>query len=345
MIRYNTTKATLKVTAIAILAAFGYSCTNSAQPNKSEDNASTVSGTVKDITSGKVYLQRFDEKVFFNIDSAEIKDGKFAFSTDLKKPEVYGLSLDTTKGSFLVFLDENPAVVELDSTSFYKNTTVKGSQLQDEYNAYKQLKDVNIEEYIKAHPSSLVSAYILYREYAYRLNGDQIKEYIALLSPELQETPYVKTLNKLTDVYETVAIGKEAPKFSAKTPNGEVVNLTDKLGKGYLLIDFWASWCPPCRKENPNLVRIYEKYKDKGFDILGVSLDKSATAWEKAIDHDNLTWTNISDLQFWHSEPAKLYGVRVLPSNFLVDSTGTIIAKNLQGEDLDNFLSELYNKK
>ncbi|MDR2122265.1 MAG: AhpC/TSA family protein [Flavobacteriaceae bacterium] len=300
-----------------------------------------VSGTVNGVSSGKVYLQRFDEKMFFNIDSTEIKDGKFAFSTKLKLPEVYGLSLDTTKGSFLLFLDNNPVVVKLDSSFWYKNTLVTGSALQDEYTAYKKLKNVKIDEYIKNHSASLVTAYVLYREYVYRLNIDELKANIALLAPELHETPYVKTLNKLTKVYETVAIGKKVPLFEANTPEGQTVNLSERLGKGYLLIDFWASWCRPCRKENPNLVKVYDKYKSKGFDIFGVSLDREHRFWSKAIEDDKLVWTNVSDLKHWYSQPAKLYGVRVIPSNFLVNSEGTIIAKNLRGNDLGEYLSKL----
>lgn len=303
-----------------------------------------VSGTVLGVNSGKIYLQRFDEKLFFNIDSADIIDGKFAFSTALKLPEIYGLSLDTTGRSFLLFLDNNPATVNLDSSSFYKNTQVEGSVLHDEYVAYKQLDDVNIEEYVKDHPASLVTAYILYREYVYRLNSDEIKANIALLAPELHETPYVKTLNKLTTVFDSVSIGKKAPLFEAKTPDGEIVSLSDRLGKGYLLVDFWASWCKPCRNENPNLVKAYEKYKNKGFDILGVSLDQNLNSWTKAVQDDKLVWTNISDLKYWHSEPAGLYGVRVIPSNFLLDSQGTIIAKNLKGDDLQDYLSKLLEK-
>lgn len=306
-----------------------------------ETKAYQVSGTVDGVNSGKIYLQRFDEKIFFNIDSAEIKDGKFAFSTKLKLPEIYGLSLDTAKGSFLLFLDNNPVTVKLDSSFSYKNTLVTGSVLQDEYTAYKQLKDVKIDEYIKSHSTSLVAAYVLYREYAYRLNTDELKANIALLAPELQETPYVQTLNKLTNVFETVAIGKKAPLFEAKTTDGQTVKLSDHLGKGYLLIDFWASWCRPCRKENPNLVRIYDKYKNKGFDIFGVSLDKEHRFWSKAIEDDKLIWTNVSDLKYWHSQPAELYGVRVIPSNFLVNSEGVIIAKNLKGNDLDEYLNKL----
>ncbi|MFV0469697.1 MAG: redoxin domain-containing protein [Dysgonomonas sp.] len=298
----------------------------------------TLSGTVASKVSGKVYLQKFDEKLFFTIDSAQIVAGKFSFSTKLKLPEIYGLSLNPKEGTYFVFLDNNPTEVVLDSLNGYKNTTVKGSEQQDLFISYRKQKDVKIDDFIRQHPESLVSAYVLYRDFAYRLNADEIKANVKLLSPELQTTPYVNTLNELAKVYETVAVGKKAPLFEAKSTDGQLIKLSDLLGKGYLLVDFWASWCGPCRKENPNVVKAYQKYKSKGFDILAVSLDENRDAWLKAIEKDGLLWTQVSDLKSWHSEPAKLYGVRAIPANFLISPEGVIVAKNLDGDDLDNAL-------
>src|SRR5690606_31430035 len=122
------------------------------------------------------------------------------------------------------------------------------------------------------------------------------------------------------------------------------VKLSDHKGK-YLLVDFWASWCGPCRRENPNLVKAWQKYKDKGFDVFGVSLDRKKENWVKAIKDDQLTWTQVSDLKFWNSEAAKLYGVRAIPSNVLLSPDGTIIAKNLTGEALHSKLEQLLGSK
>lgn len=309
-----------------------------------QNNNFTLSGKVEDVQSGKVYLQRFSNKTFFTIDSAEIVNGKFNFSRNLELPEIYGLTLDTLKSSFLVFFDKNPVTVTLDSASYYRNTKVEGSKLHDLFVEYKQQRHVEIDSFIRQHPASLVSAYALYRDFSYRLPPEAIKANIQLLDSSLWNTPYIQALEKLIPTLEIVAVGNPAPDFTANDVNGNPVKLSAHLGKEYVLLDFWASWCGPCRRENPNIVSAYHKYKDKGFDIFAVSLDKNRENWAAAIEKDDLTWPHVSDLLFWESEPAKLYGVRAIPSNFLIDKNGIIVAKNLKGEDLHKTLDELLNK-
>ncbi|RMG85657.1 MAG: TlpA family protein disulfide reductase [Bacteroidetes bacterium] len=138
-------------------------------------------------------------------------------------------------------------------------------------------------------------------------------------------------------------IGGEAPDFTMKTPDGEDLSLSDLRGK-YVLIDFWASWCGPCRRENPNVVAMYEKYKDKEFEILSVSLDKQKDRWLQAIEKDGLTWRHVSDLKGWQNEAAKTYGVRSIPHTVLVDKEGRIIARNLRGPNLEAKLKEIFGE-
>jgi peroxiredoxin len=126
--------------------------------------------------------------------------------------------------------------------------------------------------------------------------------------------------------------------------NGNPVSLSSKFGQKLLLVDFWASWCGPCRQENPNVVKVYGKFHDKGFDVFGVSLDQDKENWLKAIADDKLTWTHVSDLQYWNNAAAKLYAVNSIPSNFLLDQNGTIIGRNLRGEDLEKKVSEVLGK-
>ncbi len=140
-----------------------------------------------------------------------------------------------------------------------------------------------------------------------------------------------------------VAVGKVAPDIALPTPEGGTLKISDLRGK-YVLLDFWASWCRPCRAENPKVVQLYAQYKPKGLEILGISLDKDDKAWKKAIADDNLTWKHISDLKFWQSEASQLYKVQSIPATFLLDKEGKIIAKDLRGKALRNKISELLDK-
>jgi peroxiredoxin len=140
------------------------------------------------------------------------------------------------------------------------------------------------------------------------------------------------------------ALGSQAIEFSQADPEGKQVSLSSFKGK-YVLVDFWASWCRPCRQENPNVVKAYNKFKDKNFTVLGVSLDKDRQPWMKAIRDDKLAWTHVSDLKFWNNEAAAKYKIQSIPQNFLIDPTGKIIAKNLRGPDLESRLCELLGCK
>jgi len=141
-----------------------------------------------------------------------------------------------------------------------------------------------------------------------------------------------------------LAVGQPAPEIALPNPEGQVVKLSSMKGK-YVLLDFWAKWCGPCRAENPNVVKAFNKYKDKGFTVFGVSLDRSKEDWLKAIKDDGLTWTHVSDLKYWQSEAAKTYNITGIPFSLLLDPNGVIIAKNLRGPALDNKLAEIFEKK
>jgi len=164
------------------------------------------------------------------------------------------------------------------------------------------------------------------------------------LSEEVKSTMPGKAFVLRLQAAQTTNIGNTAPDFTQNNVDDKPVSLSDYRGK-YLLVDFWASWCHPCRGENPNLVKAYAKYAKDGFEILGVSLDDQLTkeAWFKAIETDGLTWTNVSDLKGWNNQAAQLYGVRAVPTNYLIDPKGKIVAKNLRGEELNKKLAELFD--
>lgn len=174
---------------------------------------------------------------------------------------------------------------------------------------------------------------------------DDIESYNALykgLNKNVRQSEAGTGVKKTIDKYMTVRIGAIAPVFTAPDTSGHTISLKDYRGK-YVLVDFWASWCGPCREENPAVVKAYQQFKDKNFDILSVSLDQSGkrAEWVKAIQKDGLTWQHVSELKYWDSDVAKLYAIRSIPQNFLIDPKGKIIAKDLRGEALATKLEEI----
>ncbi|MBS0011371.1 MAG: TlpA family protein disulfide reductase, partial [Bacteroidales bacterium] len=211
--------------------------------------------------------------------------------------------------------------------------------LEEERNLlFDEINDYNIA-FIKSNPASYASPMIL-RSISYNLTGPELETYVNELDAKLMQTQTIMDLTERIEKLRKVAIGEIAPAFTQNDPEGNPVSLSDVLGPKVLLIDFWAAWCGPCRQENPNVVDVYNEFHDKGFDVLGVSLDRDRDDWLKAIEDDKLTWTNVSDLEFWSNEAAQLYAVNAIPANFLVDSEGRILASNVRGPELRKKVAE-----
>ncbi|GAL75764.1 TlpA disulfide reductase family protein [Nonlabens ulvanivorans] len=196
---------------------------------------------------------------------------------------------------------------------------------------------------VKSNPNKLVSSMIIGDLVNSKLiDTDKALELFNVLEGDVKETAITKSLESYLTKFTTTAIGAKAPLFEGKTPDGDVLKLENVLGK-VTLIDFWASWCGPCRRENPNVVRAYKEYHDKGFNIISVSLDRqnAEAAWKAAIEKDEMDWYHISRLMHWQDPIAKLYNVSSIPATFLLDENGVIIAKDLRGQALHNKLAEL----
>jgi peroxiredoxin/uncharacterized protein YdcH (DUF465 family) len=197
--------------------------------------------------------------------------------------------------------------------------------------------------FLKTHPNSNVALYAI-KEYAgWDIDPAKVEPLFNSLSPSVKAWPSAKVLKARIVVAKQTAIGNYAMNFTQNDTLGKPVSLASFRGK-YVLVDFWASWCGPCRRENPNVVKVFNKFKDKDFTILSVSLDRpdAKDKWLYAIHKDGLTWTHVSDLKYWDNAVAKQYGIRAIPQNLLLDPKGKIIAKNLRGEDLDVKLTEIF---
>lgn len=343
-----------------------------------------VKGKITGSDSITYYIQKRDAGKTVTIDSAFSKRGKFTIKGGkVDYPQLVQLVAGNTKKRTSFYLENNEITIQGSLDSLYK-AKITGSKTQDEYMAFirsnKPLSDKYTKTYlayktagqkgntsmvaylekqadsiqkemttlqknfVKKNPGSYVTPSIL-GNLSYEMEATEIESIINGLDTNIAALPQIKSLKERVAVMKNIAIGQKAPNFTMNDVNGNPVALSSKIGSKLLLIDFWAAWCNPCRKENPNVVKVYGEFHKKGFDVFGVSLDQRKEDWVKAIANDKLTWTHVSDLHYWGNEAAKLYAVNSIPANFLLDETGTIIGRNLKGDELYNKVQEILGAK
>jgi thiol-disulfide isomerase/thioredoxin len=223
-----------------------------------------------------------------------------------------------------------------------KMDSVTRQGFDNEFAGLEKFNDTIIFTFVRKNLSSVAAAAVIYDRYISYPYPEKAGILYNLLTDKVKNSSYGKMIKEAVDLNAKTGIGKVIPVFTQADTSGKPVSINNFKGR-YVLVDFWASWCAPCRKENPNVVAAYNKYHSKGFDIVSVSLDDNKDNWLHAIAADKLTWTHVSDLKGWKNEVAQLFGIKSVPTSFLIDKNGIIIAKNLRGEALNKKLDEILN--
>lgn len=366
-----------RMNAIVLLVLLSFfSC----EEKKTTDGMVGISGAIENAPAGAIILSQFTDNRPIVLDTLQLDSkGNFSYEVAVDTPTFYELNLYGQKSVRLALFQEdvevtydfsNPESLVIEGSKDTQEM-VKIEKLMEAYQA--KVNSLN-EDYYKAMGENDTETIKQIQVDAMALESNQSSEVknvinsmgdsfaslaaIGLLNPKNEfqfmdslvakldetypETKSIVQLKQQLDEMRALSMGQIAPEIELPNPAGDIVKLSDLRGK-YVMIDFWAAWCKPCREENPNVVKLYNEYKEKGFEVFGVSLDRTKEAWVDAIAEDGLTWTQVSDLQYFNSAAAELYQIDAIPATYLIDPDGKIIGKDLRGPSLRAKLEEIFD--
>ncbi len=333
-----------------------------------------LTGQIKGLAGGTVKIT-YDKDGVFKNDSVKAINDVFTWETNLSAPQLISFMAGRNGYPFFVGPGHMTLTGVKDSALSYK---LSGSQMQDDaeifsasvkdiadqsnllYFGYrkasteekavldKKLNDLRTQreektiQFIADHPKSFFSIYLISNRASFGTDYTEIKSLYDKLDESIKQTEAGQKLDQKLELLKKSRIGTQMTDFTQNDTSGNPVKFDSFKGK-YVLVDFWASWCGPCRAENPNVLKAYNAYKDKGFTVVGISLDNKADNWKKAIREDKMPWTQLSDLKGWKNDVSTDFGIQSIPSNLLIDPSGKIIARDIRGAMLENKLKQLMN--
>jgi len=333
-------------------------------------SAAHITADIAGLNNNKIVFSYEMDNVIYK-DSVPADHGVFAKDLALPEAVLCTLSNSVNQQIRILLLDHHPSKITGDVSRFYE-LKISGSEEHELLSQFKaslnalpgkrpkatgnvendkkalmifaakqQLsKDSVLSGFVRMYPQHIATAIAVYDMYVTYPNRDKAVQNFKLLSADIQRSYYGRRIKTFLDAQVVTSVGATAADFSLADKNGISYSLKNFKGK-YVLLDFWASWCVPCRKENPNLIKAYQQYKDRGFTIVGLSMDASVEHWLTAVEQDQLPWLQLNDPKSTTGKAADTYGVKSLSANFLVDPEGKIVAKNLRGDALEKKLKEL----